>query len=113
VRRSRPPLPMTIRAVTALGALIAAGRRERGWTAAELGQRLGVTAPTVARIEKGSPSVAVGTVFEAALLVGVPLFDVPSQDLGRVARDAEKRLAVLPSRVRVSPAGTVDDDFDF
>lgn len=102
---------MTTRAVSTLGAMIAAGRRERGWTAAELAERLGVTAPTVTRIEKGSPGAAVGTVFEAALLVGVPLFEVPVQDLSRVEREAKLRLAVLPARVRPAPAGEPDDDF--
>jgi transcriptional regulator with XRE-family HTH domain len=102
---------MTTHAVSALGAMVAAGRRERRWTAADLAERLGVTAPTVTRIERGSPSVAIGTVFEAALLVGVPLFDLPPQDLGRAARDAELRLAVLPARVRARPANEVDDDF--
>lgn len=113
MKRSRAPLPMTTRAVTALGSLIAAGRRQRGWTAAELGERLGVSAPTVTRIEKGDPGVAVGTVFEAALLVGVRLFDVEPNELARVARDAEQRLALLPSRVRVpaeGATGTEDSD---
>ena len=111
-KKFRSPLPATTHAVTALGALIAAGRRDRQWTAAELGERLGVTAPTVTRIERGNPNVAVGTVLEAAVLVGVPLFEVPAEQLSRVAREANLRLALLPSRVRrVSVAPEVDDDF--
>jgi transcriptional regulator with XRE-family HTH domain len=111
MKKFRQPLPTTTHAVTALGAMIGEGRRQLRWTAADLAERLGVTAPTVTRIEKGSPTVAVGTVFEAALLVGVPLFEVPRDQLPWVARDAERRLALLPARVRMTAVEELDDDF--
>ncbi len=34
------------------GAAVKAARRERGWSQAELGQRAGVSRPTIARIER-------------------------------------------------------------
>lgn len=110
VRVQRRHLPAATAAVSALGTMIAAGRRERGWTAVELAERLGVSVQTLRRVEQGSPAVAVGLVFEAALLCGVELFSSPADELDRVARDARLRLALLPARVRATPTA-VDDDF--
>ena len=110
MRTERRYLPAAAAATAALGSLVAAGRRERGWTAAELAERLGVSAQTLRRLERGSPTVAVGLVLEAALLCGVELFATPEDQLARVARDAETRLALLPRRVRPRPV-VIDDDF--
>ena len=110
MKRDRSYLPTTVEAVQTLGAQIAAARRELGWTAADLAGRLGVSIPTVARIEKGAPSTAIGTVFEAAVLCGVPLFGPDPQDIGRAADQAQARLALLPERVRTT---TLDLDNDF
>ncbi|HEY0239370.1 MAG TPA: helix-turn-helix transcriptional regulator [Friedmanniella sp.] len=110
MRVERRYLPAAVAAATTLGALVAAGRRERGWTAAELAERLGVTAQTLRRLERGSPAVAVGLAFEAALLCGVELFSTPSDGLGHLAQDAQTRLALLPARVRRTPV-PIDDDF--
>ena len=92
-----------------LGATIRAARLQRRWTAADLAERVGVSRPTIAKIERGDPSVAIGTVFEAATIIGVPLFDdqVTRQ---RYATSKRTELALLPARAR-RPSGTVDDDF--
>ena len=103
-------LPAAAAAATALGSMVSAGRRQRGWTAAEFAERLGVSAQTLRRLENGSPTVAVGLVFEAALLCGVDLFSTPSDQLDRLARDAQLRVALLPARVRPAPV-SIDDDF--
>lgn len=101
-------LPATREATTLLGALIAAGRRERSMTLDELAQRVGVSRMTMHKIERGDPSVRLGSAFEAAAIVGVPLFaaDPATRDLARAA--ISERLAVLPERVR---RPTIDDDF--
>jgi len=100
-RRAHSVLPATQAALSALGSQIAIARREVGWTAAELAERLGVTPALVARIEKGSPAAAVGTVFEAAVVCGVPLFGVGPDQLASIADRQRDRLALLPARVRV------------
>ncbi len=97
---------MAAEAVTALGAMISAARRRRGWTIAVLAERIGVSVPTVRKIERGDPGVAIGTVFEAAWLLGVELFEGRQDLAGSVART---ELALLPKRVRTRKA--VDDDF--
>lgn len=110
MRVERRYLPGATAAVAALGSMVAAGRRERGWTATEFAERLGTSVQTLRRLEKGSPTVAVGLIFEAALLCGVELFSTPSDQLDRLAREARLRVALLPERVR-STSVSIDDDF--
>jgi len=96
-------------ALAVLGAQVAAARRDLGWTAAELAERLGVSAPLVSRIETGHPTVQIGTVFDAAALCGVPLFTPDPTELRRLASTERSRLALLPKRVRQSRLGLSDD----
>ncbi len=100
-KRSRAYLPATLDAVKVLGAQVAVARRELGWSAAELAQRLGVSAPLVSRLENGHPTTQIGTVFEAAVICGVPLFATDPSELGRLAEHERRRVALLPARVRV------------
>lgn len=92
-----------------LGARVRLARRERRWTLQELAERVGVTHVTMRKVERGDLTVALGLAFEAAAVLGVPLFhEDPSRrklEIGRV----EDRLAVLPALVR-KPV-EVDDDF--
>lgn len=104
--------PYTSTAAELLGAEIAVARRQRGWSAQELAERLGTTRVTLGKIERGDPSVGLGLAFEAAALVGVPLFH---DDPGRLDADlagARQKLALLPDRVR-GPRRSADvvDDF--
>ncbi|MCI2239624.1 helix-turn-helix transcriptional regulator [Paenibacillus sp. TRM 82003] len=110
MKRTRSLLPATTHALTALGAQIAAGRREHGWSAADLAGRLGVAPALVGRIERGAPGTAVGTVLEAAIVCGVPLFSVDAEELPGVAALARDRLALLPRRVHRRRI-EIDDDF--
>jgi DNA-binding XRE family transcriptional regulator len=75
----------------------------------ELAQRVGVTHTTIRKVERGDPTVSLGTAFEAAVLVGVQLFSAdPLSRAAEAARTAD-RLAVLPQRVRKPTR--VDNDF--
>jgi len=89
--------------------MISAARRERGMTGAELAERVGITRVTLRRIERGEPGVAIGTVFEAANLVGVPLFGQDAAGLRHLRGQVESRVALLPAHVRRTKQ--VDDDF--
>lgn len=100
MKTHRSYLPATEQAAAALGAQIAAARRELGWTQEQLAGRLGVTRHLVARIEGGSPSAGLGVALEAAIVCGVPLFGVEREELSRVARHEQDRAALLPARVR-------------
>ncbi|GEP33452.1 transcriptional regulator [Nocardioides szechwanensis] len=109
-KKTRAPLPATLDALAVLGAQIAAARREVGWTAAELAERVGASAPVISRIENGHATTQIGTVFDAAVLCGVPLFTPDAVTLSRLAASSRTQLALLPSRVRPQRVD-LDDDF--
>ncbi|MDR7252781.1 transcriptional regulator with XRE-family HTH domain [Nocardioides sp. BE266] len=92
-----------------LGLEIARARRARRWTVAELAERAGVSHMTVRAAEKGALTVAIGTVFEIAAILGIDLF-APPGEIGDLLNRSRDRLALLPSRVREAVAD-VDDDF--
>lgn len=65
---------------------------------------------TLQLIEKGHAKVEIGLVFEAATLVGVPLFvDEPSRLAPEIARINDKLALLLQSMRR--PRSEVKDDF--
>lgn len=92
-----------------LGARIREARIARGWTQRELAERVGTTSATIGKVERGDLTVGVGLVFDAAVLVGVPLF---VEDRARLAAEADRAgelLSLLPRRVRSDR--DVDDAF--
>ena len=91
-----------------LGRRVALARRERRWTIAELAERVGSSEVTIRKVERGDPTVALGTAFEAAALVGVALFSEDAEVRAREAELVDARLAVIPERVR---RRAIDDDF--
>ena len=100
--------PVTVEAARLLGSRVRQARRERRWTVVELAERVGVSPVTIRKVEKGDPTVALGTAFEAAALVGVALFHDDPVRRALEAEVAAARLAVLPAAIR---PGQVDDDF--
>ena len=110
MRIARAYSPYSLAAAQLLGAEISLRRQERRWSAQELADRLGITRVTLSKVERGDPSVGLGIAFEAAALVGVPLFH---DDLGSISADlagAGEKLTLLPKRVR-APRARPDDDF--
>jgi len=96
--------------LTMLGGLIRLGRKQRKMSEADLAARVGIARRTLQLIERGHPKVEIGLVFEAATLVGVPLFvDEPTRLASEQSRIDDK-LALLPQSVRV-PRSKVKDDF--
>ena len=109
MKRTRAYSPVTVEAARLLGARIRLARVERRWTLQELAERVGVTHVTMRKVERGDLTVGLGVAFEAAAVLGVPLFH---EDRFRRALEAgrvDDRLAVLPQLVR-KPV-EVDDDF--
>lgn len=99
----------TVETLMLLAEAVRVGRLQRGWTVGELAERVGVSRPTIVRVERGEPGVAVGTVLEAAYLVGVPLFDADPDVRERYRAYKRTELALLPAAAR--PRRKVDDDF--
>ncbi|NNN07630.1 MAG: helix-turn-helix transcriptional regulator [Acidimicrobiaceae bacterium] len=100
-------------ALCVLGNQIKIERRRRGWTIADFAERLGIDPRTASGIEAGSPSVSIGTVFNAAFLVGVDLFGLSGPELARARRVGEETLALLPASVRKPRVRNSPNDFAF
>jgi transcriptional regulator with XRE-family HTH domain len=100
---------LTVEAGRLLGNRIRLARKERGWTVEQLAERVGVAHVTISKVERGNLTVALGTAFEAAAVVGVPLFDPDPRRRSLEADRVMDRLALLPRLVR--PTVAVDDDF--
>lgn len=97
-------------ALSLLGRLVRAARKQRRLTAQETADRAGISRGLLQRIEKGDPKCGIGAVFEVATIVGVQLFNADETALAGNVRQVEQQLALLPKSVR-KPAGTVVDDF--
>lgn len=94
-------------ALAVLGQQIQRARIAHGWTLQDVAQRLGVDKRTVRAAERGSATVAIGTVFNAAFMLGVNLFGLEAAELAAARRQGADTLALLPQRVRT--AGEADD----
>lgn len=110
-KRPRPHSPYAVEAARLLGAQIRLARRERRWSQDELAERAGITARTVYKIEHGDLSVGLGATFEAAALLGVPLFHAERSRLSADLDRIEARSALLPRPTRLRPTDEVNDDF--
>lgn len=97
-------------AVRLLGLELAAARRQRRLTVTELAERAGVSRLTVRAAESGTPTVAIGTVFEIASILRVDLFGAEATGMPERLAGARHRLDLLPARVRQRSL-EVDDDF--
>lgn len=106
--KSRTYSPLTLDAARVLGQQVRTERIRKRWTIEDLAERVGVSRGTISNLENGDLSVALGTAFEAAALVGVPIFAEDQEALSRIRNKTELGLAVLPARVR---RRDVNDDF--
>ena len=109
---TKEPLPLsssTLSVLNTLGAMIKAARLERGMSQAELSRRLGVSRYTVIALEKGYPKVGVGTVFEAATIVGIPLLADDQRALNKLATTVANLTSILPERGRRKKVALQDD----
>jgi len=107
-RRHPSYAPRTIRAVEMLGMEVARVRISRQVTQAELAERAGISAETLSSVEQGRPTVAIGTYFEVAHLLGIDLLE-EGDELDVAWSRARQTLTLLPGRVRHTVP--VDDEF--
>ncbi len=97
-------------ALSHFASLLRLQRKERNLTLDELADRLGISTPTVRKILEGSPSAAIGTYFEAARILGVPLFDPDSDRFAVTASRTAEVESLLPKRVRTRKQ-EINDNF--
>jgi transcriptional regulator with XRE-family HTH domain len=96
-------------ALNLLGLQIRLARTKLKMSASELAERVGISRTTLQKIEKGDPYVEVGLVFETAVLVGIPLFEVEGSSLGGRFERLQDKLALLPKAVRKTRTEVMDD----
>lgn len=101
---------LTSQVLKTLGELIRVARTDRAHSQADLALRLRVTRQTVSAIERGDPTVAIGTVFEAAYLLGIPLFSHDKQQLSKWQAVLNEFSSLVPKRTH-SKKPKVSDDF--
>lgn len=100
----------TQQALVLMGGQIRLARKQRKMSEADLAARIGIARSTLQLIEKGSPKAEIGLVFEAAYLVGVPLFASEPPTLAAQIARIEDKIALLPQSIR-HPRTEVKDDF--
>lgn len=94
-----------------LGRMIRAARLERNMTTTELAERAGASRPLISRAEKGDMGVAMGTMFELASILGIPLFEADPERLAQRLQAEKRTGALLRKRAFVASQRQVDDDF--
>lgn len=110
-KKERAYSRQTKEAAILLGKNIQLGRKERSLTELDLADRAGISRATLQKIEKGDPKCELGLYFEAATLVGVPLFNVDSAALLRMDIDrVNNKIALLPKSIHKKKK-EVDDAF--
>ena len=97
-------------AVALLGQFIRIARIERKLGLEELASRVGVSRDMMRRIEQGDPRCGIGLVFEAAAIIGVPLFDSDHTPLSSHLAELQAKLRLLPKAIH-KPRTEVKDDF--
>jgi DNA-binding XRE family transcriptional regulator len=91
-------------ALVLLGKQIKEARKARGWTMAMLASRLDIGLSTVSKIESGAPSISIGTVFNAAVVVGVKLFGLNPPELAEARQEGAGTGVLLSGAVPGPPA---------
>lgn len=107
---TRPVSQHCLDALALLGQLIREARLANALTTSDLAVRAGISRSLLQRIERGDPGCSIGAAFEAAVICGVPLFELDARLLSdRLGRQKEK-MVLLPKSVR-SVSRKVNDDF--
>ena len=98
--------PSTVAALEQLGADLAVARLRRKESLKTWAQRLGVSVPTLLRLEAGEPSVSLGVMATALWLIGrdgaLATLATPMEDRGALELDVRQAQALGKSRARAT-----------
>lgn len=98
----------TTEALSLLGLLIKAGRKDRKMTEVDFSDRVGISRFTLQKIEKGEPTVEIGMFFDAAAIAWIKLFEI-SDNFSAPLRHAKDKVVLLPKRIQKPTVGTKDE----
>ena len=99
-----------LEALEVLAQMIRVGRLDRKMSAQEMADRAGISRPLLRRIENADPGCAIGSVFEVAVIAGVPLWGGEPDQLESQRSALSEKLNLLPQRAR-KPKRIIHDDF--
>jgi transcriptional regulator with XRE-family HTH domain len=99
-----------LEALEMLAQMIRVGRIDRKMSAQEMSNRAGISRPLLRRIENADPRCGIGSVFEVAVLAGVPLFGGEPDRIQTQRSALTEKLSLLPQRAR-KPRRIIRDDF--
>jgi len=98
--------PATAGAIEKLGADLAVARLRRKESLRSWAQRMGVTVPTLQRLEAGDPSVGIGIVATALWLIqrdgALGSLAAPEHDRGAIEMDVREAIELGRARARAS-----------
>ena len=98
--------PATSAAIEKLGADLAVARLRRKESLKTWATRMGVSVPTLQRLESGDPSVGIGIVATALWLIQrdgeLGKLAAPEQDLGAIEMDIREAVALGSARAKAS-----------
>lgn len=99
-KRTPPTHPRAQRQIKALGARLRAARMRRQMTQEVLAERVGVSIPTIGKLESGDPSTSLATVLRALTVLGLgdDIDLIAAQDaLGRELQDSALKRTNAPT----------------
>jgi len=99
----------TLQVIKIFASQIRLARKTHKWSIAELAERVGTTRPTIQQIEQGNPATALGLYFEAANILGIPLFDTDANQMTALQKQLDMSLSLLPKRIDKNRSEVFDD----
>lgn len=105
-KRIPPTHPRAQRQIQALSKRLRAARMRRSMTQEVMAERVGVSVPTIAKLENGDPSTSLATVLRALTVLGLAgdIDLIAAQDtLGRELQDNALRRTNASRRTRAAP----------
>lgn len=85
-------------------------RIEREMSQEDLAIRVNISRQTVAKIEKGDSNVSIGAAFEAAYIVGIPVFAEGQRNLSALREAVLGISSILPKRAYKQDRYSDEDD---
>lgn len=101
--------PATLSALETMGSHLALARMRRKESLATRAQRIGVSVPTLTRMENGDPTVSLGAYAQALWLIGrdgeLARIAAPEFDREAMERDVDQAIALGKHRARTARSG--------
>ncbi|NIK00617.1 helix-turn-helix domain-containing protein [Xanthomonas cannabis] len=95
-----PTMPRALRQIETLGERLRTARLRREMTQRELAMRVGISVPTLAKLENGDPSISLAAVLRVLTVLGL------DKDIDLLAKTDPLGRALQDSRLRrPGPAG--------